>query len=68
MALHIRRINYSLNSMRLTIPRQLCERRGWAGDKYIIIDDGDSDILILRRFKIGQGKNGTDSKCSNSGD
>lgn len=34
----------------LTLPVVALRARGWEGDQYVIVDDADPDVIIIRRM------------------
>lgn len=60
MSQWIRKLYYSKYQCYLTIPACIMRDRGWYLEKYVIVDDQDPDVLIIRRLpndKEGERRN-----------
>ena len=53
--LHIRTVSFLKNSRAITLPQDVLRSRGWENEQYLVIDDRDPDILIIRRLVFDEG-------------
>ena len=53
MAKWILRASSDKGSFRITLPKKVVEGRGWGGLKYVILEDGPGEKIILRGFDDG---------------
>lgn len=61
--LWIRKCTHDFTSLRVAIPKVVVQARGWECERYIIVDDSDPDIVILRRLPSEE-KSGGDHQGS----
>jgi len=54
MTLNIVKVDTTNRLFRLVIPRNIIRLKRWHDVKYVLIEDNDTDNLIIRRFVDGK--------------
>lgn len=52
--LWIRTVSYSHNARLISLPTKAVKDRGWENEQYLLVDDRDPEILIIRRPNFGE--------------
>ena len=56
MTLHIRKLTKTGMNYRLSIPHKVIISLGWEDVEYVIVDDRNEDIIIIRRLNYGESR------------